>query len=490
MSSSVVSEVANEIGIPLQRKAARLLFASATRAAVLVLSDLFALLVAIGIVLVIQQCISLPLIDSDAPGDLALTTTPNTVIVVVSTPLCILAAFTFAGRYSGRLPFWSELRIVFQTSVLGASLIALVALFLRDLIDFERVAITLLLFPLVATVFNRFARHAMARARFAGVNVVLVGNPAETAALEAALRSDALLGYAVARHLDLASLGSASAGTSLDAIIRQHGSQKVITTFDAGHELLLPLTQAARRERCALLHVPVATIIDGTAHAGASFLSHDIMLMRVHQGQSPPIGPFLKTCFDLAATVLLLLTLSPVFALICLMNAASGGPIFFAHRRLGRDGKPFHCLKFRTMHGDGDAVLARHLASNSRAAEEWASTRKLSYDPRITRVGHLLRKTSLDELPQLINVLMLDMSLVGPRPIVQSEVEFYGDKIAYYTAMRPGVTGLWQVSGRSNTSYARRVSLDVWYVRNWSFWSDIAVLLKTVPAVLRREGAH
>jgi lipopolysaccharide/colanic/teichoic acid biosynthesis glycosyltransferase len=139
---------------------------------------------------------------------------------------------------------------------------------------------------------------------------------------------------------------------------------------------------------------------------------------------------------------------------------------------------------------DSDRALNEALARDPALAAEWAATRKLVNDPRVTRIGRFLRNTSLDELPQLINVLRMEMSLVGPRPIVDSEVPLYGEAIAQYYATRPGLTGLWQVSGRSNTSYARRVQLDVWYVNNWTVWNDIAVLLKTIPAVLGRQGAH
>ena len=157
--------------------------------------------------------------------------------------------------------------------------------------------------------------------------------------------------------------------------------------------------------------------------------------------------------------------------------------------RIGASGQVFECLKFRSMIANADAVLADLLARSPEAKAEWDATQKLRKDPRITPVGRLLRKTSLDELPQLINVVLGDMSLVGPRPIVASEVRFYGDKIAYYQAVRPGVTGLWQVSGRSDTTYDRRVQLDVWYVRNRSLWLDIAILFRTLPAVLSRRGA-
>jgi undecaprenyl-phosphate galactose phosphotransferase len=138
---------------------------------------------------------------------------------------------------------------------------------------------------------------------------------------------------------------------------------------------------------------------------------------------------------------------------------------------------------------DAELRLQQLLATDPAAAAEWAATQKLTADPRVTGIGTVLRRTSLDELPQLLNVLRGQMSLVGPRPIVAAEVSRYGDNIASYYAVRPGVTGLWQVSGRSETSYARRVQLDTTYVRNWSFWQDLAILLRTIPAVLARRGA-
>ncbi len=166
-----------------------------------------------------------------------------------------------------------------------------------------------------------------------------------------------------------------------------------------------------------------------------------------------------------------------------------GGPALYAHRRIGAGGREFMCLKFRSMITDGDAVLRRLLETDPKAAAEWSETRKLRRDPRITWIGRILRTTSLDELPQLLNVLRLEMSLVGPRPIVRGEIERYADEIAFYYETRPGITGLWQVSGRSDTSYVQRVHLDTWYVKNWTLWHDLAILAKTIPAVLKRQGA-
>jgi undecaprenyl-phosphate galactose phosphotransferase len=168
---------------------------------------------------------------------------------------------------------------------------------------------------------------------------------------------------------------------------------------------------------------------------------------------------------------------------------SDGGPVLFAHERLGVGGRRFKCLKFRTMVADSSQVLADVLENDPVAAAEWSATQKLRNDPRITPIGRFLRNTSLDEVPQLFNILMGDMSLVGPRPIVEAEVPRYERDISFYYAARPGVTGLWQVSGRSNTTYDQRVRLDVWYVKNWSLWHDVAILMKTVPAILLRRGA-
>ena len=202
-----------------------------------------------------------------------------------------------------------------------------------------------------------------------------------------------------------------------------------------------------------------------------------------------PLERAIKAGFDVIAAALLLVLLSPLLLALALYVRADGGPVFYAHPRIGRGGRRFRCLKFRTMVPDADRRLRELLAADPAAAAEWAATQKLTADPRIVGIGALLRRTSLDELPQLLNVLAGDMSLVGPRPIVEAEIGRYADDIAAYYAVRPGMTGLWQVSGRSRTSYAHRVRLDVAYVRNWSLPADVSILLRTIPAVLSRRGA-
>lgn len=198
-----------------------------------------------------------------------------------------------------------------------------------------------------------------------------------------------------------------------------------------------------------------------------------------------------KAVLDRGAALLGLVLLMPMLLVVAaLIYLRDPGPVLYAHRRIGRHGRVFNCLKFRTMVLDSDAVLARHLAENPAAATEWAATRKLRADPRVTTIGARLRKTSIDELPQLINVLRGEMSLVGPRPIVMEEARHYGEALAAYLAVRPGVTGLWQISGRSDTSYAERVDLDRAYVRGRSMMLDVSILLRTVGVVVKGRGSY
>ena len=223
-----------------------------------------------------------------------------------------------------------------------------------------------------------------------------------------------------------------------------------------------------------------------------AILGHRIAETLLERVARPPVLPvawLIKGAMDVTLAGLLLVLAIPVFLAIIAASRLEGGPVFFAHRRIGAGSRPFGCLKFRTMVVDCDRVLEDALAGNPALAQEWEANRKLVRDPRITRLGKFLRSTSLDELPQLINVLRREMSLVGPRPIVEGEVHLYGEDITHYYAVRPGLTGLWQVSGRSGTTYARRVQLDVWYVNNWTIRYDLGVLLKTIPVVLRRQGA-
>jgi exopolysaccharide production protein ExoY len=204
-----------------------------------------------------------------------------------------------------------------------------------------------------------------------------------------------------------------------------------------------------------------------------------------------PLRPVITVSriMDVIIATACLFLLLPVLAFITIfLLLAERGPVFFAHRRVGLGGKSFNCLKFRTMCVDADQRLVRLLAKDEALLREWVNTQKLHCDPRVTHFGRFLRNTSLDELPQLINVLRGEMSLVGPRPIVEDEMRRYGRYAATYMSVRPGLTGLWQVTRNSRTSYRRRVATDVLYVHNRTLAFDFKILLATIPAVLVGNG--
>jgi lipopolysaccharide/colanic/teichoic acid biosynthesis glycosyltransferase len=203
------------------------------------------------------------------------------------------------------------------------------------------------------------------------------------------------------------------------------------------------------------------------------------------------LGSLAKRGIDVSASCATIIALLPLWLLVAMaVKFTSRGPILFGHKRCGRDGRTFRVWKFRTMVPDADKVLQAYLSNNPEAMQEWKKDFKLRKDPRITALGKFLRRYSLDELPQLLNVLAGDMSLVGPRPIVQMEVERYGKAYELYTRVKPGLTGLWQVSGRNDTSYAERVQFDLHYIRNWSIWLDLSIIWKTFYVVFAARGSY
>ena len=222
-------------------------------------------------------------------------------------------------------------------------------------------------------------------------------------------------------------------------------------------------------------------------------LRDDIRRILVDGERGPQTGRVhaLGRCMDLLIATLALILVAPLLAVVaCLVALECSGPVLFRHARIGRGGQTFQVLKFRTMHVDGDAILRDHLFENEAARQEWALDRKLRRDPRVSQLGSLLRKSSLDELPQLVNVLRGEMSIVGPRPIVAAEVQRYGSFFRAYCSVRPGITGVWQVSGRNDISYRRRVAMDALYARKKSVLFDLQLIAATIPAVLSRRGSY
>lgn len=277
----------------------------------------------------------------------------------------------------------------------------------------------------------------------------------------------------------------------LKALAKQPGIQWVLA-LDHGQasereHWLRQLSQWGAQEICV---IPDMRGIPLYGTHMSYFFSHEVTILRIRNNLKRWPTRLTKRLFDTLVTILLLMVLSPVFVFLYVYLKREGGSAFFRQERIGRQGQVFECLKFRTMVPGAEERLQTLLSQDPALKAEWERDHKIKNDPRVTPLGAFLRRTSLDEIPQLLNVLKGEMSLVGPRPIVKAELEKYGDDVEYFLMVRPGMTGLWQVSGRSDMSYDKRVYLDTWYVKNWSLWYDLVILFKTVHVVIQRSGAY
>ena len=304
------------------------------------------------------------------------------------------------------------------------------------------------------------------------------------------ITQDWYVGHAILAELDIAADLSA-----LEAALSRHfppkGAAHVIIAFDHDHSAAAAAL-VARLDRNPTLSYE---LLPPLSHLSFSQLSvrcpfgHDGLLLFVGPRSARARALQLKRLMDLLVGSALLLILAPLLLLLTLLVKADGGPAFYGSTRLGRHGRCFKALKFRSMVPDAETKLARLLADDPRLRAEWESRFKLPNDPRITPIGRILRRTSLDELPQLFNVLKGEMSLVGPRPMLPEERAGYGESFTFYSQLAPGMTGVWQVSGRDDVPYERRISLNDWYLRNMSVRNDLLILFKTAMVVIRRLGA-
>lgn len=342
-----------------------------------------------------------------------------------------------------------------------------------------------------------FVRHRFARRPWWGYPALVFGAGVTGKTLLKTLRDHPEMGFRPVAVLDeepettsLYGVPMVSGLENAPLIARELGiSHAFVAMPDSPRQELLDLLES---HAATFSHVIIIPDLHGLSSLGVE--ARDlcrVLALEVRKSLLLPGPRLAKRLIDMIISLGVLLATSPLLALICaLVKLESRGPVFYGHERIGRRETTFRCWKFRSMVLDADRVLREHLAQHPDLAEEWKRDHKLKKDPRITRIGRILRKTSLDELPQLWNVVCGHMSLVGPRPIVYDEVEKYGDGFGLYSRVLPGLTGLWQVSGRNNTSYEERVALDTYYVRNWSPWLDIYLLARTVKVVVLGEGAY
>ena len=406
-------------------------------------------------------------------------------------------------HYSYRKTFWYELKeiiqILFFSMLIEATILALMKIELSRIIFFSIWFLSLVFIPNL----RMLVKGILNRIDFWKRETIIIGNKFNAIDAYKAINSEQSLGFKVINFISDKDKIDHSSHDIIDNIpiiytdinylqnIKNKQTQFIIAVEE--NEYFIRKAWIKELMLQGFRNVIIIPAIKGMPLNGIhmSFIfSHEMILLHIHQDISKPLYKIFKRTFDIIITSCIILCISPIFIFLYFKVRKDGGPAMYGHERVGQGGKKFKCLKFRSMHVNSKELLKELLATNENARKEWNLNFKLKNDPRVTKIGAFLRKTSLDELPQLFNVLKGDMSLVGPRPITEVELKRYEQDVSYYLLVKPGITGLWQVSGRSETDYETRVYFDIWYVKNWSIWNDIVILLKTIKVVLAKDGAY
>lgn len=401
-------------------------------------------------------------------------------------------------HYTYRKPLWFELKEVLRTLIILAIIELAIIAFSKLYFSRYLWGITWIIALCLVPVGRIITKKILFKFNYFLKETVIIGNGKNALETYIALSKEDYLGLNIKGYVSINGKDSLL-NNEVNSILPEN-VWKIVDPAEA--QFIIALEENEHRQRLFWLrqlakhhcrYISVIPTIRGLPlySTDMSFLfSSEVMILRINNNLAKRSARFLKRAMDILGSIVIILILSPILITLYLLIKKDGGNAIYGHERIGRNGKPFKCLKFRSMVVNSKEVLAELLAKDPEARAEWEKDFKLKNDPRITKVGHFLRKTSLDELPQLFNVLKGEMSLVGPRPIVQEELERYQDDVSYYLMAKPGMTGLWQVSGRNDVDYETRVYFDSWYVKNWSMWNDIAILFKTINVVLKRDGAY
>jgi len=425
----------------------------------------------------------------------------------IAEALSSMMLFAGRGHYAQRVPFWEQLRHL----VLNAVTMMLLAGFILYVfkLPFSRLwVVTCWAMTVPFLVLMRFGARNLSLALGGwGTPVVLIGDRESLPEVMYALAADHYNVYWIndvyivgsREPLGTDSMPAAAHGcrqhfvTSRDiyGVLDKYTDCMVILMQDDHHISLKKFMLEASKRRIEVAFAPPLKGLSLYGMRVQNFFGSHTVLLRPRRPVDKPLNRIMKRAMDVIGALAGLVLLGIPMLAVALMIKRDGGPAFYAQERVGYRGRPFRCWKFRSMVANADEVLHKLLASDAKAKAEWEKDFKLKNDPRVTRLGQFIRKTSIDELPQLWNVLRGDMSLVGPRPIVAKELtDFYGDSAGDYMAVKPGVTGLWQVSGRNDVSYDYRVYLDTWYVSHWSVWTDIVIIIETLGILISRDGAY
>ena len=404
--------------------------------------------------------------------------------------------------YSRRRPFYKEVEQLFHACSYGTLAVIFVLYVLSIAGNTSRFFTGA--FGILAFVYLTLLRYALKnflqRKKLLQTPVIIVGAGKTAELLVKSLRNDPGMGYKIVGLLEdnkvqegiLEQYPVLGGFADAERIIAETGVRRVFIAAPGlkDHDLGMLIYRIQPLVENMGVITNLVGVPTGTVEAESIF-NEKLLILRLKNNLVRPLNRFIKTIVDYTLTIIGVILISPFLLFIAAwIYKDSPGPVIFRHIRIGKNGKPFPCFKFRTMCNNADKKLQELLANDPEACAEWEKDFKLKNDPRITKSGAFLRRTSLDELPQLLNVLRGEMSLVGPRPVIEAELPRYGDFLDDYLMVKPGITGMWQVNGRSDTTYDERVQMDSWYVRNWSVWLDFMLLFRTVKAVLAGKGAY
>ena len=423
-------------------------------------------------------------------------------------PAAFVVFIAYEGLYTRRMPFWDEVREMVKAVTVAVIVIFAVMSLGKFSHRLSRLTIILLYFGSIAVfpAVRLMGKKLLYRMNIWKENLIIIGAGRTGVEVAEGIGKESHLGYNIIGFLDddpdkIGRMINVN-GKKYKVLGKMRHFNKFISLINVTTVIiaipsstladLSKLTESVQKNARRVLLVPD---LKGIALANTelrNLSAQQMFMLNINNNLKSDFNRLVKKSFDFAFSVFLLpflLVMLVIFGIWIMLDSRGG--VFLLQDRIGRDGKIFKCIKFRTMYPNADEILLNYLQNSGEAQAEWSKFKKLrDYDPRVTRVGKLLRKTSLDELPQIINVLVGDMSFFGPRPYLpeeEQEIRGYADLIL---VTNPGITGLWQVSGRNILDFEERVKLDVWYVLNWSLWLDIVILFKTIAVVLKKEGAY
>jgi len=422
----------------------------------------------------------------------------------------LMLRFHHRGHYTRRIPWWSQVGFIIEMSFVAFALDSFTHLLLPVSFPLHMIIANWVVAFFFVLAARRLALGAVSLSKSWKLPVVIVGERSIVMDTVYALYADGLTGYEVKQVIitdeeedpfltDFIPTGHPEVKVHYMARGIQNFIRKnpeyfyVLSIEDIRGERRDQMMHTLHRQNVPYAVIPPMRRLDLYGMEPHYFFGNDIMLIHRRDRIATIVGAAVKRVLDVVATSFALPVIGLITVAVFISKRLSGStsPLFYGGERVGKGGKRFRCWKFCTMKSDAARLLEELLENDPEARLEWATYEKLKHDPRVDcRVSRLLRKTSLDELPQLWSIFIGDMSLVGPRPILESQLPIYGEALRYYESVRPGLTGLWQVSGRNETSFKRRIEWDIWYVQNWVLWHDIVILFKTVRVFLTGGGAY